>query len=127
MSRKVYIAARLAIAEDAASFAHRLRKAGHRVVSRWHDMMQDHLADKHRATRQAICMRNWMDVGDADTLIAFAHKDCRGTLAEITKAFFDGKRIVVIGKPFELTLMLDLPGIHWVNSTDDAVAMLERM
>lgn len=124
MSRRVYIARRFIEADQAEAVAQRLRMEGHATTSRWHLRKEDSSADKNRAERQRICAENHADLRAADTLIAFAHPECRGTLVEVMAAYGLGHRVIVVGSPFDFTLMLELKDVVWVTTLDEAIGLL---
>lgn len=126
MTRRIYVAAHLAAVDQAAAAATLLRRAGHLTTSTWHETREDAHADKDRAQRQAICAKNHRDLAQADTILALAHPDCRGTLVELATAYFRGHEVCVVGSPFGLTLMLDLPDVRWFADLHAAREHLRR-
>lgn len=127
---RVYVAARFADKALAESHGRRLRAAGLHVVSRWHALESAHgTADETalcRETRRAIAAQNYHDLAAADALVCLAHPDGRGTLMELADAYARGLHVVVIGSPYELTLMADRPHVEWVETIEQAIARINN-
>jgi hypothetical protein len=125
-SHRVYVATRFPRAAHAAEVAGLLRRAGHRVTSTWHDGGESPGDEHDPARRAAIRARNERDLRDADALLLLVAPGLAGALVEAAWAHAWGHRVVAVGTRFDVTLMLDLPAIEWVDTVEDAVAALGR-
>lgn len=121
----VFVSACFADRHLARETARKLRSAGCQTTSRWHEA--DHTpesvakVDANRELRRKVAADNYEDLRKAGSLLLLAHPDGRGSLCEAATAYYQGKHVAIVGHPDHVTLMLDLPGIEWFESVDQAV------
>lgn len=92
----VYVAAPLALAEDARVVAASLGSRGHHIVSRWHDGVPDGARDPNAdVERRQVLSDNIADIERAAVVVAIVDKGTpRATLCEIAWCLAHGKRVV---------------------------------
>lgn len=122
---RVYVGCPIRHRDEAKALAERLRAAGHEVVSDWIRREESIAeADMPRAQRMIIAFANHAELSAADVLVAIVYPYIRGLLVEIGLAVGAGKRVIAIGDPLAPSLMADLPGVEWVGTADEALAVL---
>jgi len=124
---RVYVATRLHLAPDARVCAAALIAAGHVVTSTWHLHDRDAAYETAlaRDARRDIAARNVADVGRADALVLLAAPGMQGSLVEVGIAIGSGRPFVVVGRPEDVTLMVDVAPVAFVPSVDAAVAAID--
>lgn len=126
---RVYIATRLHLAARARALAAKLTATGYVVTSRWHAEDRDaaYEAGLPRERRRAIAAMNHADIGRAEAFVLLAGGGMQGALVELGLAHGMGRFVVVQGAPADHSLMLDLPGVHWVESETEVRGYLHGL
>lgn len=104
MMLRVYVAAPLAFAEEAAAFARKLEDAGVEVASRWHGIVAAGAKDPpSRRLRTGILMDNLADLATASAVVAYVPAGARprATLGEVHHALAAHRPVFWCGSPPE--------------------------
>ncbi len=126
---KIYVAAKLSQKMEMRDVAAKLRQAGHEVTATWIDsgeyLSDDERTDEELTTDAYNCLN---DLQDSDLMLAFSNP--RGTVhlgggrhVEFGVAHTLAIPIMVVGPRGE-HIFHYLPGIQFVETFDDALAVL---
>lgn len=100
---KIYLAARVGRQAELKSYRDTLERIGHKVTSTWLDEDLTVEQDRTAEARLEVCLRDLIDLGNADCLISFTEDPNTslgkrgGRHVEFGIALQAGKKLIVVG------------------------------